>query len=195
MIARAHLRPWRRPGMPAMLASVVALSGVWAGPPASASGADAGPLDPLTSNETRTTVGVIEASNASPAGAFFPIVTLKEPPKSELLAWHPGQPFRREAFANVYERPTNRLFAAVVDLKTRKLTSWVERPGAQPAVFISEYAALDAVVRADTRWRKAMRDRNIGPADVYIDAWAPGSVALPPGTAGKRLMRALSFFN
>ncbi len=37
------------------------------------------------------------------------------------------------------------------------------------------------MVRADPRWRKAIRDRNLKPADVYIDVWAPGSVALPPG--------------
>ena len=195
MTKRAYLRPWRRPGV-ALFASALALSSLSAGPLASASGGNtSGPLDPLSAAEIQTTLQVIEASNKYPAGAFFPIVRLKEPPKSELLAWDPGEPFRREAFANVYQRATNRLFEAVVDLKTRKLTSWVERPGAQPAVFLSEWADLDALVRADPRWRKAMRDRNLKPADVYIDGWAPGSVALPAGTAGKRLMRALSFFS
>ena len=140
MTKRAHLRPWRRPGAAALLASVLAISGFWAGPLASAAAADKGPLDPLTAAEIQKTLQVIEASNKYPAGAFFPIVTLKEPPKSELLAWDPGEPFRREAFANVYERGANRLFEAVVDLKTQKLTSWVERPGVQPAVSISEYA-------------------------------------------------------
>ncbi len=194
MTKRAHLRPFQRPGAAVLLASVLALSGFWAGPLASAAAADKGPLDPLTAAEIQKTLQVIEASNKYPVGAIFPIVTLKEPPKSELLAWDPGEPFKREAFANVYERSANRLFEAVVDLKTQKLTSWVERPGVQPAVSISDYANLDTLVRADPRWRKAIRDRNIKPADVYIDGWAPGSVALPPGTTGKRLMRALSFF-
>ena len=95
----------------------------------------------------------------------------------------------------MYERGAGRLFEAVVDLKTQKLTSWVERPGVQPAVFLTEYADADAIIRADPRWRKAIRDRNLKPSDVYIDAWAPGSAALPPGTAGKRIMRGLSFFS
>jgi primary-amine oxidase len=194
MTTRAHLRPWGRAGV-ALFASALALSGLSVAPLAGASGRDEGPLDPLSADEILQTIQVIEASNRYPAGAFFPAIRLKEPPKSELLAWDPGEPFRREAFANVYERATNRLFEAVVDLRTGKLTSWVERPGAQPAVFISEYADLDAVVRADPRWRKAIRDRNLRPADVYIDGWAPGSVALPGGTGGKRLMRALSFFS
>jgi len=195
MTKRAYLRPWRRPTAAALLASVLAVSGLWAGPLAGADAGDKGPLDPLNAAEISKTVEVIEASPKYPAGAFFPIVTLKEPPKGELLAWDPGEPFRREAFANVYGRAANRLFEAVVDLKTQKLVSWVERPGVQPAVSISEYAQADAVVRGDARWRKAIRDRNLKPADIYIDVWAPGSVALPPAPPGKRLLRALSFFD
>jgi Cu2+-containing amine oxidase len=121
MTKRAHLRPWRRPTAAALLASVLAVSGLWAGPLAGVSAGDKGPLDPLTAAEIRTTLEVIEASNKYPAGAIFPIVTLKEPPKAELLAWDPGEPFRREAFANVYNRGANRLFEAVVDLKTQTL--------------------------------------------------------------------------
>lgn len=195
MTTRVHLRPSRLSGSALLLASVLAVSGLWAGPLAGAGANEKGPLDPLSDAEILKTFQVIEASSKFPPGAFFPIVTLKEPPKSELLAWDPGESFRREAFANVYNRSANRLFEAVVDLKTNKITSWVERPGVQPAVFVSEYDTADAVIRADPRWRKAIRDRNIDPDDVYIDAWAPGSVALPPGTAGKRIMRGLSFFS
>src|SRR4029079_8013966 len=58
-----------------------------------------------------------------------------------------------------------------------------------------EYAIADSVVRADARWRKAIRDRGLKPGDIYIDVWAPGSVALPRNPSGKRLLRALSFFD
>ena len=195
MTRLVSLRPVRRSRAAALLAGVLAGSGLWAGSLSGAGPNDNGPLDPLTAAEISKTFEVIEASDKYPAGAFFPIVTLKEPPKAELLAWDPGEPFRREAFANVYSRAANRLFEAVVDLKTQKLISWVERPGVQPAVSISEYAAADAVVRGDARWRKAIRDRNLKPSDIYIDVWAPGSVALPPAPPGKRLLRALSFFD
>ena len=185
MTKRAHLRPWRRPGAAALLASVLAISGLWVGPLASAAAVDKGPLDPLTAAEIQKTLQVIEASNKYPAGAIFPIVTLKEPPKSELLAWDPGESFRREAFANVYERGANRLFEAVVDLKTQKLTSWVERPGVQPAVSITEYADLDAarprgpaLAQGDPRPEHQARRR-------LHRWWAPGSVALPPGDDGE----------
>src|SRR3954468_734278 len=93
------------------------------------------PLDPLSATEIETTFQVLEASGRVPHGAFFPIVSLNEPPKSEVLAWSPGRPFRRQAFAQVYDRPANRLYEAVVDLRAKRLLSFVERPGAQPAVF------------------------------------------------------------
>ena len=76
MTNRAHLRPWRRPGVAALITSVLALSGLWAAPLAGAAPGEDGPLDPLTAAEINKTVEVIEASPKYPAGAFFPIVTL-----------------------------------------------------------------------------------------------------------------------
>lgn len=152
------------------------------------------PLDPLSAAEIRTAFRVIEEAQQFPQGAFFPIVTLKEPPKSEVLAWAPGRAFRREAFANVYDRATNRLFEAVVDLRTERLVSFVRKQGAQPAVFASEFVDADAAVRADPRWRQAIRDRGIAPGDVYIDVWAPGDILLPNHPPGARLLRALAFY-
>jgi primary-amine oxidase len=156
--------------------------------------ADRGPLDPLTEAEMVSAFEVIEAHQRFPAGAFFPSVLLKEPPKGEVLGWSPGQSFRREAFVNVYDRDANRLFEVVVDLRTERVVSWVERTGAQPPVFLTEFEEADAVVRADARWRRAIRDRGLRPNDVYLDVWAPGSVLVPNAPPGTRLLRAISFF-
>lgn len=152
------------------------------------------PLDPLTADEVATTFRVIEAYAKFPLGAHFPIVKLKEPPKSEVLAWSPGQSFRREAFANVYHSTKNQLFEAVVDLHAQRVVSWVAQPADQPGIMLSEYTTLDAVVRADPRWQAAMHSRGINPDDVYLDGWAPGDIILPAVPAGTRLMRELSFF-
>ena len=162
-------------------------------PAASAGGAKA-PLDPLTSEEIATAFQVIEESRELPATAFFPIVSLQEPPKAEVLSWSPGRPFAREAFAQVYDRAANRLFEAVVDLGTERLLSFAQVPGAQPAVFGDEYESADAAVRRDARWRWAMARRGLEPDDVFLDVWAPGELDLPPAGAGTRLLRALSFF-
>ena len=176
----------------ASLAVVSCLLAVIA-PAASAGGAKA-PLDPLTSEEIATAFQVIEESRELPATAFFPIVSLQEPPKAEVLSWSPGRPFAREAFAQVYDRAANRLFEAVVDLGTERLLSFAQVPGAQPAVFGDEYESADAAVRRDARWRWAMARRGLEPDDVFLDVWAPGELDLPPAGAGTRLLRALSFF-
>ena len=181
--------------MSALTASVAVVSCSFAflGPAAAAEAA-AGPLDPLTGEEITTAFRVIEESRDLPTTAFFPIVALQEPPKAEVLRWSPGQPFRREAFAQVYDRAANRLFEAVVDLRRERLRSFVERPGAQPAVFGDEYESADAAVRRDARWRRAMARRGIDPDDVFLDIWAPGELNLPMAAAGVRFLRALSFF-
>ena len=162
--------------------------------PAAASVPATNPLDPLTADEVTTTFRVAEAYPSFPPGAHFPIVKLKEPPKSEVLAWLPGQAFRREAFANVYDSVKNQLFEAVVDLRAQRVLSWVAQPGDQPAISLSEYTTADTVARADQRWQAAMRSRGINPDDVYLDGWAPGDILLPAVPAGTRLMRELSFF-
>jgi primary-amine oxidase len=157
-----------------------------------------GPLDPLAGSEIRTAIRAIEGYASFPAGAFFPLVTLKEPRKVDLLAWSPGKPFGREAFANVYDPAGNRLFEVVVDLRATpaRVVSFTRRTGAQPAVYATEYVDADTAVRASQAWRDAMRARGIANLDnVFLDVWAPGKVELPTGVpAGTRLVRALSFF-
>jgi primary-amine oxidase len=155
------------------------------------------PLDPLSGPEIRTAIKAIEGRAGFPAGAFFPLVQLKEPSKAALLAWSPGKPFTREAFANVYDPRNNKTYEAIVDLKASpaKVTSFVQKAGVQPAVYLTEYTDADTAVREDTRWQHAMDVRGINPDKVYLDVWAPGDVELPTNVpAGTRLLRALSFF-
>lgn len=164
--------------------------------PASGSGAaPSSPVDPLTAAEIGAAVKVIRSSPSYPVGAYFPLVVLHEPPKSEVLAWSPGQPFRREAFADVYDQPGNRLFEAIVDLHTNKVISWVQRPNTQPALFNTNYLQLDGIVRQDPNWQHAMAIRGIKPADVYLDGWSVGTDEIPANVApGTRLLRELSFW-
>lgn len=160
--------------------------------PATASAA--APLDPLSGPEIRTAFHVVEADARFPAGGYFPTVSLHEPPKAEVLAWSPGDSFRREAFVNVYDRAANKLFEVIVDLRAERVISWTRRAGLQPPIYQSEWEDADAAVRADPRWRDAMRRRGIAPKDVYVDIWAAGEPNVPPAPAGARVLRALSFY-
>ena len=152
----------------------------------------ADPLDPLTADEIQTAFTVIERSKRLAPGTFFPIVKLDEPAKDE-ASWTPAGQFPRRAFANVFDHGANKLFEAIVDLRTKQLVSWTPRPGVEPAVYLSEYEAADAITHSYGPFKKAMRDRGIDPKDVYVDVWAPGD-APSSAAPGTRLLRTLAFY-
>jgi primary-amine oxidase len=153
------------------------------------------PLDPLERHEMAQTLRIIRGHEAFPDGALFPILTLHEPPKAEVLAHRDGQRFRREAFAVVFDRSQNRTYEAIVDLRGKKMLQWTEVPGVQPAFLVEELDSAPEIVRADVRWQEAMKKRGITRFDeVRIDGWAPGTLRLPAAASGARLVRALSFY-
>ena len=145
-----------------------------------------GPLDPLTVAETNETFRVIESYGQFPRGAFFPYVSLKEPTKRSVLDGTSS----RKALAQVYDRKQNRLVEAVVDLAGHRIESWTPRPGAQPAVFTTDFVDSDRLVRADPRWKKAMADRGLRPSDVFLDIWSPGDGQTHGAAPGTRLLRS-----
>ena len=151
------------------------------------------PLDPLTAAEIDAAGAILSAAPQFPAGALFATIVLKEPPKRDVLAYAPGAPIVRQAFAVILDRRGNRTFEAVVDLGTSRIVSWTAIAGVQPVVLEAEYEDLVRIVKADTRWQDAMRKRGIKDVDqVQIDYWAVGQVA--PQYQTRRLLRAVSYF-
>jgi primary-amine oxidase len=130
------------------------------------------PLDPLTAAEIDAAAALIKAEAAFPAGALFATLVLKEPNKSDVQGYRPGQAIARQAFAVVLDRPRNRTFETVVDLTARRVVSWTEVKGVQPAVLEVEYDTFVRVVKEDARWQAAMRARGIDDFDaVQVDFW------------------------
>src|SRR5262245_16527815 len=88
---------------------------------------DAHPLDPLTAQEHWVVYDVLRASGHVDEKTRYAGVRLKPPPKAEVLAWRPGQPIRREAFATLVKG--GKTYDAVVDLVKARLVSWQEAAG------------------------------------------------------------------
>ena len=151
------------------------------------------PLDALSADEITVAADTLRAYEAFPQDALFSTITLHEPPKQEVLDFKPGVAFRRDAFAVVMDRPNNRVFEAIVDLKRKLVASWKEVPGVQPLVFVVENDELvPKIVKADARWQEAMRKRGITDFDkVQVDTWAAGRLA---GQPAGRLLRAVSYY-
>ena len=121
-------------------------------------------------------------------------MALLEPPKADVLAWQPGQPFSRKATLNVYDRDANVVNEVVVDLRSHSVESWAPRPGVEPAVYGTEWTEADSIVRKDARWQAAIAARGLKPRDIYIDVWAPGDTAGIDDPNGDRLLRAITFY-
>jgi primary-amine oxidase len=150
------------------------------------------PLDPLTADEINEAVRIVKTQPNFPTDVLFSTVQLQEPPKPEVWNYKGGKNFRRESFIVVMDRPRNKTFEAIVDLRGKKILSWREMPGVQPLIFNEEYEVLPELVKADPRWQAAMRKRGIKDFEkVAVDGWAIGQVE--PKFTG-RLMRGLSYF-
>jgi len=152
------------------------------------------PLDPLSKEELAAAVRVLKADGRLAKDALFPVLVLNEPPKEAVLGFRPGDPIRREAFAVVLDYEANKTHEAVVDLGARKVVSWTEVRGVQPAVLLLEPDLAAGLVRADARWQAAMRRRGITDfARVYLEAWAPGHPPPAGAPEGTRLLRVISY--
>jgi primary-amine oxidase len=152
------------------------------------------PLDPLTKDEITTTVRVLLAAGRVTDESRFPILALNEPPKDEVLKFKAGKPFRREAFAVVFERAANKTFEAVVDLHNKQLLSWKYIPDVQPPLMPEDMQLVDAITRADPRWQEAMRKRGFTDLQqIAIDPW-PAEEPAPVDQAGMRLLNSVSFY-
>ena len=140
------------------------------------------PFEPLTAAEHRTAFeAVITHFHSDPAlphsDLRFPLVSLAEPSKADVLALQPGQSLPRRAEVHVLHYPENRSWSTLVDLASRQVLQLVAVAG-QPALTVDEYTAAAALVMAHEPWRQAMRARGLDPAQAYIDVWASGD-ALP----------------
>jgi primary-amine oxidase len=149
------------------------------------------PLTPLTAEEIQAAVGLLHSSNRLPNGARFSTIVLDEPPKDLVLR---GADVPRRAFAVIYDRAANKTYEAIADLTAKRVASWKEIPGAQPPVGENDSTIADRIVRADPRWREALRERGIRDTNsVLTVAWPAGYFALKGDDAG-RIVRVTPYY-
>lgn len=136
------------------------------------------PLDPLTAPEYWAAYDAIRASGRTDDKTRFATVRLKPPPKAEVLAWKPGQAFRREAFATLVQ--AGKTIEAVVDVAGMRVVSWREVPGAHAGPTDAESEAMAALVKEDPEFVAALRKRGITDL-ATLDCWgiSPGYFGRP----------------
>src|SRR5207249_2455186 len=152
------------------------------------------PLAPLAKDEILAVVQILREAAKVSNDSRFSLITLHEPPKQEVLDPRPGKEPDREAFVVVYARNSNQTFEAIVDLSSRKVSSWKEINGVQPSYLTEDTKIVEDAVRADPRWQQAMRKRGISDlSKVRIDDWAGGYFG-DPKESEFRFRRAISYY-
>jgi primary-amine oxidase len=117
------------------------------------------PLDGLSAREHWAIYDALIASGNTDSTTRYLYVALHEPPKAEVLAWKPGQPFRREGFVHLFQDAKG--YEAVVDIAAKKLLSWREVPGRQYMAVAGEEETVNELLLKDSRVREAIRRRGI----------------------------------
>jgi primary-amine oxidase len=149
------------------------------------------PLLPLSASEMRAAAEIVKSSGRAPTTALFSLIALHEPPKEAVLKQTPSP---REAFAIVYDYPTDRTWEAIVNLSTAQLDSWKPISGVEPPLTGEDSGLADRIARRDPRFAAAMAERGIRDVNnVYGVSWSAGYFQLP-GTEQGRVVREVFYY-
>ena len=103
------------------------------------------PLDPLSYQEVWRVLELVRSAGHMDRETRFSQLTLQEPPKQAVLAWHSGAAMPRKAYAVV--RQGRDAFEAIVDLAADRVSSWSPLNGVQPNWSGDDFkAAVDEVL-------------------------------------------------
>lgn len=152
------------------------------------------PLDPLTTNEITSAVEIVRREGKASANAFFPIVSLQEPPKAQVLSGQVSHDSPRRASLTAYELDSHHTFEGVVDLKAGRTTEWRAIPRAEPLQTTPEFKATAAILKTNELWIAALQRRGLTNLDhVDMGAIPIGPVPLLRGDSHVRNLVASPF--
>jgi primary-amine oxidase len=117
------------------------------------------PLDGLSGREHWTIYDALVASGRTDSTTTYLYIGLNEPPKAEVLAWRPGQAYRREALVHVLTGTKG--YEAIVDLNAKRVLTWAEVPARQFMTFGAEFGQMTRLALGDARVRAALGKRGI----------------------------------
>jgi primary-amine oxidase len=144
------------------------------------------PLDALTPEEYWKIYKILYDAGKLEDKTIFASLLLHEPPKSEVLAWKPGDPIPRQADAVLLTK--GKSYAALIDIASGKLQSYAELKGLQAPVSEEEMHGFEDVLKSDPRIVGALKKRGITDLRLVSCYVTPaGYVALPEQTAGRRI--------
>ena len=146
------------------------------------------PLDPLSEDEYRATAAILRRDRGVTDAWRFAGIELAEPPKAEVKAWRAGDPIPRKSLSVLWEKATNDVYEAVVDLVADSVESWTHIPGVCPNFTIDEYHDCDHALHENEEVIAALAARGITDLSlVLFDVWTYGRAVMPEQWRDRRL--------
>jgi len=136
------------------------------------------PLEPLSGDEFRQTASIMRRKGLVRDTFRFASIELKEPPKSKVKAWRPGDAVRRASFAVVFNREDNKTYEATVDLTGDAVVSFEHVPDVTPNFTLDEFHDVDVAMRRHPDVIASVRAYARDPAYLYVTLLA----LVPEGT-------------
>ena len=150
------------------------------------------PLDPLSTEEIRRVAAVIRENFDWGDDLRVETIDVEEPAKEVVRKHAPGAPFPRIARFNIYRRGVMGVWQGRVDVTSGELIAKNFRPEARAMVAVEEVLLIEKTVKADPRFREALRRRGLLDEvdNMCIDPWTVGDF----GYADERGRRVLNCF-
>jgi primary-amine oxidase len=151
------------------------------------------PLDPLSAEEIRRAVNVVQVERGLGGRIRFVSVTLLEPPKEAVYGFCEGDEIERQAKLVLLDGESESAYEAMVSVTSGELREWRERQDIQPAIIAEEFQEVEQLVLAHPAFREALRRRGINRIElVTVDPIHAGNFGFEE-ERGRRLCRALAW--
>ncbi|MEZ5821946.1 MAG: tyramine oxidase [Xanthobacteraceae bacterium] len=148
------------------------------------------PMDALTADEIKATAAILRADPRTKEAAYQ-LITLKEMPKADVLAWAPGKPLQR--MARVTAVAGTKVIEADVNLGSRAITGIVERSGIEAPLTLNEFTNGVDVALQNPEFLAALAKRGItDPKKIYCAPFSAGNYGIREHE-GKRLLKVGCF--
>jgi primary-amine oxidase len=146
------------------------------------------PLEPLSGDEFRQTASIMRREGLVRDTFRFASIELKEPPKSEVKAWRPGDAVRRASFAVVFNREDNKTYEATVDLTGDAVVSFEHVPDVTPNFTLDEFHDVDVAMRQHPDVIAKLAARGFTDMSlILVDVWTYGKAVMPEQHRQRRL--------
>src|SRR5215208_373250 len=152
------------------------------------------PLDALSAQEIEAAANVLRADGRLTDAVLFAYFGLDEPSKEAVARFTAGDRVDRQVRVVLVPGPATDVVEAIVDVGRRAVVSWLDVPGARPALLYGESFNAIVALHDHPEWKAALARRGITDLTrVQIDPWPAGNFGLPHEEE-RRISRCLAYY-